>query len=73
MNAVEDALTGDPLIGAYVNQATPWCHDFDGVFSMAVPKGEATIEVSYIGYESQSRQVKCEGEHLVASAWRPSS
>ena len=35
--------------------------DYDGVFSMAVPKGEALIEVSYIGYESESRQVTCEG------------
>ena len=59
---VEDALTGDPLIGAYVKSGNAVvATDFDGVFSMAVPKGEATIEVSYIGYESQSRQVKCEG------------
>ena len=59
---VEDALTGDPLIGAYVKSGNAVvATDFDGVFSMAVPKGEAMIEVSYIGYESQSRQVKCEG------------
>ena len=59
---VEDALTGDPLIGAYVKSGNAVvATDFDGVFSMAVPKGEALIEVSYIGYESQSRQVKCEG------------
>ena len=59
---VEDALTGDPLIGAYVKSGNAVvATDFDGVFSLAVPKGEATIEVSYIGYESQSRQVKCEG------------
>ncbi len=59
---VEDALTGDPLIGAYVKSGNAVvATDFDGVFSMAVPKGEALIEVSYIGYEGQSRQVKCEG------------
>ena len=59
---VEDALTGDPLIGAYVKSDNAVvATDFDGVFSMAVPKGEAVIEVSYIGYESQSRQLKCEG------------
>ena len=59
---VEDALTGDPLIGAYVKSGNAVvATDYDGVFSMAVPKGEALIEVSYIGYEGQSRQVKCEG------------
>ena len=59
---VEDALTGDPLIEAYVRAGyAVVATDFDGVFSMAVPKGEALIEVSYIGYEGQSRQVKCEG------------
>ena len=59
---VEDALTGDPLIGAYVKSGNAVvATDYDGVFSMAVPKGEALIEVSYIGYESESRQVTCEG------------
>ena len=59
---VEDALTGDPLIGAYVKSGNAVvATDYDGVFTMAVPKGEALIEVSYIGYESQSRQVTCEG------------
>ncbi len=59
---VEDALTGDPLIGAYVKSGNAVvATDYDGVFTMAVPKREALIEVSYIGYESQSRQVTCEG------------
>lgn len=59
---VEDALTGDPLIGAYVKYGNAVvATDFDGLFSMAVPKGEGLIEVSYIGYDSQSRKITCEG------------
>ena len=35
---VEDALTGDPLIGAYVKSGNAVvATDFDGVFSLAVP------------------------------------
>ena len=56
--AIEDALTGEPLIGAYVKSGNAVvATDFDGVFVMPVPKGVATLEVSYIGYASQVRQV----------------
>ena len=59
---IEDALTGEPLIGAYVKSGNAVvATDFDGVFAMPVPKGVATLEVSYIGYASQVRQVECEG------------
>ncbi len=58
--AVEDALTGDPLIGAYVKAGDEIiATDFDGKFSFPVPAGVITVEVSYIGYSSQSRQVPC--------------
>ena len=59
---VRDALSGEALIGAYVksgNQVV--ATDFDGRFELAMPRGVLTLEVSYIGYESQSREVKCDG------------
>ena len=59
---VEDALTGEALIGAYVKSGNAVvATDFDGTFSMPVPKGEATLEVSYIGYDSQTKTVQCDG------------
>lgn len=59
---VEDALTGEALIGAYVKSGNAVvATDFDGTFSMPVPKGEATMEVSYIGYDSQTKTVQCDG------------
>ena len=59
---IEDALTGDPLIGAYIKSGNAVvATDLDGAFAMPVPKGIATLEVSYIGYASQVRQVECGG------------
>ncbi|MBM71313.1 MAG: hypothetical protein CL847_00820 [Crocinitomicaceae bacterium] len=59
---IEDALTGDPLIGAYVKSGNiVVATDLDGLFSMPVPKGVATLEVSYIGYAKKVRQVTCDG------------
>ena len=59
---VEDALTGEALIGAYVKSGNAVvATDFDGTFAMPVPKGEATLEVSYIGYDSQTKTVQCDG------------
>ena len=58
---IEDALTGEPLIGAYVKSGSAVvATDYDGMFSIPVPK-VVTLEVSYIGYASQVRQVECEG------------
>jgi len=60
--AVEDALTGDPLIGAYVKAGDEIiATDFDGKFSIAVSTSEVSLEVSYIGYSSQTRKVLCNG------------
>ena len=60
--AVEDALTGDPLIGAYVKAGDEIiATDFDGKFSIAVSTSEVSLEVSYIGYSSQTRRVLCNG------------
>ena len=59
---VKDALTGEALIGAYVKSGNAVvATDFDGKFALPVPKGETTLEVSYIGYDSQTKEVKCEG------------
>ncbi|MDA0728113.1 MAG: TonB-dependent receptor [Bacteroidetes bacterium] len=59
---VVDALTNEPLIGAYIKSVNSVvATDFDGAFSLALPKGAASLEVSYIGYASQQRQVECTG------------
>lgn len=59
---VEDALTGDPLIGAYIKAGNAVvATDLDGAFSLPLPKGEVSLEVSYIGYASQSRTLTCDG------------
>jgi TonB-linked SusC/RagA family outer membrane protein len=49
--------TGEPLIGVSVHvrgTTTGTITDFDGNFSLSVPSGSNTIEVSYIGYLTQS-------------------
>ena len=51
---VEDALTGEALIGAYVKSGNAVvATDFDGsIRPMPIPKGDLTLEVSYIGYSN---------------------
>ena len=57
---VEDALTGDPLIGAYVKSGDAViATDLDGMFSILVPNGISSLEVSYIGYARELKQVSC--------------
>ena len=57
---VEDALTGDPFIGAYVKSGDAViATDLDGMFSILVPNGISSLEVSYIGYASEIKQVSC--------------
>ena len=64
--SVVDALTGDALIGAYVKSGNAVvATDLDGRFSLPVPKGTATLEVSYIGYASQTRQVTCDAAEAI--------
>ena len=65
--AVEDVLTGEPLIGAYIKYGNEVVStDLDGKFSIPAPLGEATIEVSYIGYSTQSRQITCTSNEAFA-------
>ena len=64
---VEDVLTGEPLIGAYIETGDEIIStDLDGKFSIEAPTGEATIEVSYIGYSNQARQIKCKNGEAFA-------
>ena len=59
---VEDALSGEPLIGAYVKSGNAVvATDLDGAFAMALPKGKSSLEVSYIGYSGLSQDVTCTG------------
>ena len=63
---VEDAVTGEPLIGAYVKLGNEIiATDLDGRFAVSIPASEATLEVSYIGYSNQSRQVRCNGGQAI--------
>ena len=63
---VEDAVTGEPLIGAYVKLGNEIiATDLDGRFAVSIPASEATLEVSYIGYSNQSRQVRCNGGEAI--------
>lgn len=58
---VSDALSGEALIGAYIkagNQVV--ATDFDGHFNIDLTRGVVVLEVSYIGYESQRREVNCD-------------
>ncbi len=59
---VKDALTGEALIGAYVKSGNAVvATDFDGKFSIPLPRGEASLQVSYIGYDTQAKTVECNG------------
>ena len=64
---VKDALTGEPLIGAYVKSGNALvATDFDGAFQMALPKGPCTLEASYIGYATQGQALDCTGSSVNA-------
>ena len=59
---VQDALTGEALIGAYVKAGgAVVATDIEGRFSIAIPKGDEILEVSYIGYSNNSKEVSCLG------------
>ena len=59
---VSDAISGEALIGAYIKVGDQVvATDFDGGFDIDLPRGVVELEVSYIGYESQRREVNCDG------------
>lgn len=52
---VVDASSGEPLIGATVQPTsggTGVATDIDGRFSLRVPSGAKSLQVSYVGYET---------------------
>ena len=58
---VIDAITKQPLYGAYVRVGTQqMTTDFDGRFTAEVPYGEVGIEVSFIGYTPYTRTLAVE-------------
>ena len=53
---ITDADNGDPLIGAnvlVVGTSSGTVTDLDGNYSLSVPDGGTTLEISYTGYASQ--------------------
>ena len=57
---VLDATLGEPLIGAtiMVKGTSAGCvADFDGNFTLNIPKGKTQIVVSSVGYQSQTINV----------------
>lgn len=58
---VIDSNSGDPLIGAsvvVVGTSTGTVTDFEGMFNLNVDKLPATLEVSYIGFQSSTLTVE---------------
>ena len=48
---VRDGLSGDPLIGAYVQAGSLMtATDIDGRYTLDVPTGKRELTFSYIGY-----------------------
>ncbi len=57
---VTDAASGDPLIGANIileGTTTGTLSDVDGNFQIALPAGEQTLIVSYVGYATVTQKV----------------
>src|SRR6056297_104180 len=60
--AVEDGSTGEKLIGANVVYAPGkgTVTDYNGQFTMKLEPGEYTLNISYVGYETETRQISVE-------------
>lgn len=57
---VTDAETGEPLIGANIlvaGTSSGTVTDFDGNYTISVPEGATTLDVSYTGYASQEVEI----------------
>ena len=62
---VVDALTKEPLIGAYIkNGDAIMATDLDGRFSLSISGADNLIEASYIGYQAASKKVSCTGDAI---------
>lgn len=59
---VKDGLTGDPLIGAYIqSNGRMAATDLDGLYSLALPAGKAELTISYIGYSARTLEIDLTG------------
>ena len=63
---VKDANSGETLISAnvLVAEGKGVVTDFDGKYSIEVANGNYTMRISYIGYESTTREIKANGGQL---------
>jgi hypothetical protein len=74
--SVRDASTGETLSGASVEvvggKAQALSNDY-GFFSMRVAAGSYELRVSYVGYQSHTRQLRLDGDTSVTFALEPGS
>jgi len=63
---VKDASSGETLISAnvLVAEGRGVVTDFDGRYSIEVENGSYTMQISYIGYEATTREIKTRGGQL---------
>ena len=57
---VKDSFLGETVVGANVlikGTLTGAVTDIDGKFTLLLDKGNYTLEVSYVGYESTSQEI----------------
>ncbi|MGB0869963.1 MAG: TonB-dependent receptor [Flavobacteriales bacterium] len=61
---IQDAQTGETLIGANVVYGTNQgvVTDFDGRFEFTVKDGDYKLEISYVGYISQTKKIRVTGK-----------
>ena len=63
---VKDASSAEPLISANVvyGEGQGVVTDFDGKYSVNLPNGDYTLQISYIGYESVTKKISAKGGQL---------
>ena len=61
---VTDKNTGESLIGATIvyGKGMGTATDFDGNYSISLPNGERSIQVSYVGYKAINKIVVIENK-----------
>ena len=63
---VTDKETGEPLIGANVLAKTGLgtVADFEGNYSFEIPNGTYTLQISYVGFVTQTKQINATGKTI---------
>ncbi len=63
---VKDAETGETLIGANVliKEGVGTISDFQGKFSIMVPRGEYDVKISFVGYQTVTRHIDANGQKI---------